>query len=235
MALPKINDVPKYELTIPSTKEQVTFRPFYVKEQKVLLIALESQDQSQVLRSVMQTIEACIDKPINVYKLATFDIEYIFTQIRSKSVGENADVSLFCSGCQEPNDVTIKLEDIKIETPAEIPTIKLNDNFSVKMRYPNYSHMLEREKIQDLDPADAIILVVSACLDTLLTEEEQIKFDDETEEEVKGFVESLSTSQFNDIMNFVENVPNMQHDVAFDCTACGVSNTYTIKGIGDFF
>ena len=115
MALPKLNDVPKYEITIPSTDKKVYFRPFLVKEQKVLLIALESQDEKQILQAVVDTIKACIYEDIEIDKLAIFDLEYIFLQIRGKSVGETADLIMKCRECNHENKVKVDLEEIKIK------------------------------------------------------------------------------------------------------------------------
>src|SRR5210317_1903295 len=112
MALPKLNDTPKYDIVIPSTKANVKFRPFLVKEQKVLLIAMESQDQTQILNAIVDTIRACAQSDINVAKLTAFDIEYLFTKIRSKSVGEKATVAIKCSECEHSNKVDVNLDKI---------------------------------------------------------------------------------------------------------------------------
>ena len=208
MALPKLNDVPKYELTIPSTGKTITFRPFLVKEQKILLMAMETKDQKQMLQAVSDTIDACLYDKINVRTLATFDIEYIFTQIRAKSVGESTEVSLICSECEHPNPVNINLEEIKVDTSEIIDSlVVLNDQYTVQLM----------------------------SLDKLITEEEQIDFNDETEEEIKGFIESLNNEQFTKIMDYVNSLPTVSHDVDFKCENCGKENKVTMRGLQDFF
>ena len=174
MALPKLNDVPKYELTIPSIDKKIYFRPFLVKEQKVLMMALETQDDKQILKSITDTIEACLEDNINVKSLATFDVEYMFTQIRAKSVGETTDIMISCKNCETNNKVNIKLDEIKIEVNKEDQTIELNDTFTVKMRYPKYASMLNQESA-DTSVTKVLYDLVMTCLDELRTEEEIIK------------------------------------------------------------
>ena len=142
MALPKINDVPKYTTTIPSNGKTIHYRPFLVKEQKVLLIALESQDQQNILRAMVDTLKACIDENVDFYNLATFDIEYLFTKIRSKSVGESSTISITCESCNEQTPVKVNLDDIKIDVPAKNKIIQLTDTAKLIMRYPSYMSVL---------------------------------------------------------------------------------------------
>ena len=236
MALPKINELPRYELTIPSSKQQVSFRPFLVKEQKTLLIALESQDESQILRAVVDTIGSCVYDPIKLETLATFDVEYVFTMIRSKSVGENANVNLKCTKCEEFTEVVIPLEDIRIEIPEETPTVKLNDNYTIQLKYPQYK-ALEKE-LNSSDPdtmTDAMIDMIILCLDKLRTEDELINFANETKENIMTFIESLNTQQFEDLINFVQSLPKLKHDVLFKCDHCDKDNEVLLQGLQDFF
>jgi phage FluMu protein Com len=234
MALPKLNDVPKYELTIPSTDKKVYFRPFLVKEQKVLMMALETQDDKQILKSITDTIEACLEDDINVNTLATFDVEYMFTQIRAKSVGETTDIMISCKNCETNNKINIKLDEIKIEVNKEDQTIELNDTFTVKMRYPKYASMLNQESA-DTSVTKILYDLVMTCLDELRTEEEIIKFDDEPEREVQSFIESLTTDQFDKLLAFVNGLPSLKHDVEFKCTHCKEDNQLTLQGLADFF
>ena len=234
MALPKLNDVPKYELTIPSTDKKVYFRPFLVKEQKVLMMALETQDDKQILKSITDTIEACLEDDINVNTLATFDVEYMFTQIRAKSVGETTDIMISCKNCETNNKINIKLDEIKIEVNKEDQTIELNDTFTVKMRYPKYASMLNQESA-DTSVTKILYDLVMTCLDELRTEEEIIKFDDEPEREVQSFIESLTTDQFDKLLAFVNGLPSLKHDVGFKCTHCKEDNQLTLQGLADFF
>lgn len=236
MALPKINDVPKYDLTIPSTKAQIKFRPFLTKEQKVLLMAMETQDQKQILNAITDTIEACIVSQVDIKNLTSFDVEYIFTQIRAKSVGEKSNIAINCGECEKSTPVQINLEDIKIDVPKSNMSVRLNDKFVIKLRYPKYQSMTMNEELQNADTMTEVLYhIVIACLDSLQSDEENIKFDDEPIEEVTTFLESLTSQQFEELMIFVKNIPKLTHKVEFDCAHCKHHNTITLEGIQDFF
>lgn len=234
MALPQLNDLPKYDLVIPSTKESVTFRPFLVKEQKVLLMALEAGDEKQILRAILDTIAHCLEKKINVDKLATFDIEYMFTQIRSKSAGETTKLNLKCIECDEQTETVVNLDEIKIEVNNEDHIIELNDTYSLKMRYPSPAGILLNTTTGDTI-TQAIFEMIVMCLDEIRTEEEIIKFDEETRENIDKFVEGLTTSQLEKLMNFVNNLPKLRHDIEFECSSCSHKNKITLEGLQDFF
>src|SRR5210317_107060 len=129
MALPRINESPKYKVKIPSTGKEVFYRPFYVKEQKVLLMAMEAEDQELILKAMVDTIVACVEGQINPNHLSTFDVEYMFTKIRAKSVGETTNIFLECTECQHKNEVQLNLDNIEMDVPNEIPKIQLNDKY----------------------------------------------------------------------------------------------------------
>ena len=235
MALPQINDIPKYNLTIPSTGQEVTFKPFLVKEQKILLIALESGDDKQILRSIIDTVTSCILDKINVEKLATFDLEYIFTQIRSKSAGESTKLNLLCSKCEETTPTVVNLEEISINVNVKDKIIELTDKFTLVMRYPNYKGVLLNMNGDDDSVTNAIFEMIVMCLDELRTEEEIIKFDNETRESIDAFVGGLTASQIEFIVNFVESLPKLEHDITFNCTHCNTVNEIKLQGLQDFF
>ena len=235
MALPKINEFPSYELVIPSTKQPINFRPFLVKEQKILLMALETQDEKQILKAIVDTIEACATDPIDTGKLATFDVEYIFTQIRAKSVGETANIAISCSQCDGQTEVRVPLEDIKITLNGD-NMIKLNDHYTIQLKYPTYEGILLSPEGKEGDHlADAIYELVILCLDKLHTEDELISFSDESREGIEEFLDSLNTTQFDMIMKFVNNLPKLSHEIHFDCSNCGFPNKAKLQGIQDFF
>ena len=233
MALPKINEFPNYQLTIPSTKQKISYRPFLVKEQKVLLIAMESQNQSQMLNAIVNTIDACVTSDIEVSQLATFDVEYIFTQIRSKSAGESAKVAIKCKECEEDTEVTVEIDDIDIDTNKN-KEIKLNEEYTLTMRYPRWSSMVDIDANQET-LTDALYTLALCCLDTISNDDEQIRFDDETEEEKNSFLENLTGDQFKDVMEFVNNLPKLTKDVEFNCSKCNHANNITLTGMNDFF
>jgi hypothetical protein len=237
MALPIINETPKYHLTIPSTKKKVFFRPFLVKEQKILLMALESQDQKTIVRAISDIINACVVDHIKPRTLSTFDVEYMFTQIRAKSVGETSEISLKCAECEEPSEVTIDLSKIKVEVESELPLIDLNDKYKLKMKYPSYDSLLDvmPDTDEENSLADVLFRLSLVCLDQLMTEDEAINFDEESKEERIKFLDNLNSEQFQDIMSFVQSLPKLTEDVKFECSSCNHQNEYKLEGLDDFF
>ena len=234
MALPKLN-TPTYELVLPSTGEKVKYRPFLVKEQKVLLIALESQDNKQILSSIVDTISSCIDEDIDLSSLTTFDVEYMFTRIRAKSVGETSKIIVKCSECEADNEHEVQLDQITLDVPDKIQNIQLNDKYTLKLKYPMYSHMTKADLSENASSSETLYHLTIGCLDSLQSEEENFSFKDETKKDTEDFLDSLTSDQFNMIMEFVNTVPSLSHDIKFTCTSCNQDNTYTLRGINDFF
>lgn len=234
MALPKLNDSPRYEIELPSTKQKIKFRPFLVKEQKILLMALETNDQKSILSAITDTLKSCIIDKINISALTSFDVEYLFTQIRAKSVGETADIAFLCTNCEAENEVKIKLDDINIDVPKKNKSVVIDDQYTIEMKYPTYMSMLS-EEINAGSDVDKIYNTLILCLDKLKTDEEIISFSDEPKEEIMTFLEQLTTSQFDKIMEFVNSIPALKHEVTFDCVKCNHKNHATLQGINDFF
>jgi DNA-directed RNA polymerase subunit RPC12/RpoP len=232
MALPKLNDLPSYSLTIPSSKRKVNFRPFLVKEQKILLMAMESQDNDQILQAISDTLKSCIEEELTDRELATFDIEYLFTQIRSKSVGETTKLNLMCSECKTNNEVIINLSEISVELTLDT-VIKLNDNYSLEMRYPSY-YDVSKIEAKNNSTTDEIMQLSKLCLSKILTEDEQIDVQDESDEEIQSFMESLTTDQFDKIVNFVMNLPKLTKNVNYTCSECDKENEILVEGLQNF-
>jgi hypothetical protein len=235
MPLPIVNEVPRYTLTVPSTKKEFRYRPFLVKEQKVLLIALESQDNKQILSSIVDTISSCIDEDIDLSSLTTFDVEYMFTRIRAKSVGETSKIIVKCSECEADNEHEVQLDQITVDVPDKIQNIQLNDKYTLKLKYPMYSHMTKADLSENASSSETLYHLTIGCLDSLQSEEENFSFKDETKKDTEDFLDSLTSDQFNMIMEFVNTVPSLSHDIKFTCTSCNQDNTYTLRGINDFF
>jgi hypothetical protein len=236
MALPRLNDVPEYELTVPSTGHSVGFRPFLVKEQKVLMISYESKDVKQILKAVLNCIQACV-KNIDVGKLATFDVDYIFTQIRSKSVGETNDVIMKCTNCGHENKLTINLNEINIDVEKKDMTIELNDTYTLKMKYPTYTDIIgDRVLLNDKrTQTEQLLATLRNCMEAIQTEEENVILKDETIEEIDDFISSLNDEQYGKIADFVSNVPSMKYQKKFNCEKCEKENTLVVEGLQDFF
>lgn len=235
MALPKLNDKPKYELTIPSTQERVRYRPYLVKEEKVLMMALESQDKTASLNAVVDTIGSCLDTNIDKNTLTLFDIEYMFIMIRSKSVGEVSDLGIKCQHCEQTNEIQVRLDDVKIVRDEEVPNeVQLDENISLTMRYPNFVDVLRFED-NELNDTERTFMLISKCMESIETEEEHIKFNEVSQKEIDEFIESLNTEQFGKIRKFVENMPKVEKDIKFICAGCEKENDIKLQGIDDFF
>jgi len=233
MALPKLNDSPKYELIIPSTEQKVKFRPYLVKEEKVLMMAIESQDPKATLNAVVDTIVACVDENIKKKDLAIFDVEYMFTQIRSKSVGENTALTVKCQHCEEENSVNVNVSTIEVKVPKVDNMIQITDEITVEMEWPPYSDIID---IDGIDNVAAIgFELVGKCITAIVTEEERTLAKDVPTKELTDFIESMTSTQFSLLSKYVEQMPSLKHDIEFACTSCGKDNKITLSGMTDFF
>lgn len=233
MALPKINEHPKYDLIIPSSGQRVKFRPYLVKEEKVLMLAMESEDLKQTVTAIVNTILSCVDEPIDPHALKIFDVEYMFTQIRSKSVGETSDLKLKCVQCDEANPVSVNMEDVKIDIPDVNDTIAITDNITLKMKWPDYTSLTLLG--DNLKTVDQLMLMVIMSIEAIQTEEEQFLAKDVSQEELQEFIDSLTTAQFEKIKDYIQAMPSLEHQIEFNCEFCEHHNTMSLKGIQDFF
>ena len=235
MALPQLNTTPRYEMIIPSSQKRVRFRPFLVKEQKVLLMAFESKDRRSIIQSILDTIESCVEG-VNPQKMTTFDVDYAFTQIRAKSVGETAELTIDCEKCDTANEVTLNLENINVDLKKKNMTVQITDDISIKMKYPDYNMFIKDPNTMDVDsPTQAVIDLIVSCLESIQYEDENILIEDEPREEVEKFIDSLTATQFEKISEFVMDLPKLTHDLKFKCVKCEHENTRTLEGLDDFF
>jgi hypothetical protein len=235
MALPKLNSAPVYEMTVPSTGQNVTYRPFLVKEQKNLLIAFEAQNRRDLVRAVQRTIEACVEDDIE-NNLTTFDIDYMFTKIRSKSVGETANILVPCSECETKNEVVVDLDDVSVDSEIPDMMIPITDDVTVQMKFPTYEDFLKNTNLlESTTVTEALLQLIITCMDSVLTEEEKYSLRDETSEDVINFLESMTSEQFEKVSQFANNIPNVTKTISFSCESCGHENEKTLKGLDDFF
>lgn len=235
MALPKINSSPSYSVTVPSTGQEVTFRPFLVKEQKALLIALETQERKDMVRAICRTIESCVEQELKG-ELTTFDVDYLFTKIRAKSVGETSTLLVECTECGLKNEVVVELDSIEVGDVSDNVMIELTDEITLKMRYPTYEDFLQNPALIGGETAtESLLELVMTCIDSVLTEEERFSIKDEPREEIVNFVESMTSEQFDKIAQFVEKIPNISSTSHFTCADCQAENEKTFAGIDDFF
>ena len=235
VALPKLNNTPQHSLTIPSSGKKVYYRPYLVKEEKILLMASESQDPKHMFDSLVNTVNACVQDDVSNEALTVFDIEYIFTQLRAKSSGENIKLVPKCEKCQAENEATINLEDIKVDIPDINPMIKLTDTISIKMKWPSHKDIFGNSTITDLPESEQPFAMINSCIDSIITEEESISTKDVTNKELTDFVESLTSDQFSKIKVYIDSIPKLSHDISYECKECGHTNYIHMEGLRDFF
>ena len=238
MSLPKI-DAPTYELILPSSNRKIRYRPFLVKEEKLLIIAMESEDMSQIASAIKQVLTNCIiTRGIKIDKLSTFDIEYLFLNVRGKSVGESVDVLLTCPDDGETQvPVTIALSDIQVQKdPEHTDTIKLNDEYYMKMRYPSLDEFVKDNfDPEDVGQIDQSFEMIAKCIEQVYNEEESWAGSDHTHKELIEFVENLGTTQFQSIEKFFATMPKLSHTVKVRNPNTGVESDVVLEGLASFF
>jgi hypothetical protein len=238
MPLPKIA-TPTYELEIPSLKKTVKYRPFLVKEEKVLIIAMESEDPKQIAEAVKTVIGNCIlTRGIKVEQLATFDIEYLFLNIRGKSVGESVDVLLTCpDDGQTQVPVSINLDDIKVEFRKDHSRdIKIDDNLTLRMKYPSMQEFIKNNFAAENDiSVDDTFDMICSCIEQIYSEEESWSAVDVTKKELKDFLEQLTSQQFKEIERFFETMPKLSHTISIKNPNTGVESEVVLEGLTSFF
>lgn len=238
MALPKLNDTIKYQTKIPSTGKQITFRPFLVKEEKVLLIASESKSRNAIMNAIVDTIEACVYDEINLRTLPIFDVEYLFLKIRAKSVGEKIEMKVPCSHCGTANEYAINVDSINIDVPKKKNNIiDLDGKIKIEMKYPEFSTISDSgiTDDDDLSGTDVSFKMVLSCIEAVIVGEDRILLKDEPMESQMEFLDSFSNEQFNKIKSFIETIPKLKETIAFDCVSCGEHTEITLEGAQDFF
>jgi len=238
MGLPKIA-TPVYELEIPSNNKKIKYRPFLVKEEKILIIAMESEDTKQIANSIKNVISNCIvTRGIKVEELATFDIEYLFLNIRGKSVGETVEVLITCPDdniTQVPS--VIELDSIEIETnPEHSRDIKLNDSIILRMKYPSMNEFIKTNfnTGTSITVDDTFDLILS-CIEQVYTEDESWSASDCTKKELNEFIDQLTSSQFKEIEKFFETMPKLSHIIKVKNPKTGVESEVVLEGLSSFF
>ena len=239
MALPKLN-VPVYEAVLPSTEKVIKYRPFLVKEEKILLTALEADDTKALSGAVRQIVNNCVQGELDVDKLPTFDIEYLFLRLRAKSVGEKVTIGLKPWGCpknegklcENTTEVEINLEEVKVDkNKASSPKIMLDDKIGIKMRYPDINTINLTGTTSEAAGMD----VIRDCIDMIFTEEETHERDSFTDKELDEFIDSLNSQQFKLIRDFFDNMPVLKHTVKYKCETCGEKKETILQGLNSFF
>jgi hypothetical protein len=238
MPLPKIA-TPTYDLELPSTGETIQYRPFLVKEEKLLVIALESEDTKQITTAIKTVIKNCIlTKNIKVESLPTFDIEYLFLNIRGKSVGEELEVNIICPDDGETQvPVKINLDDIQVQKNEEHSNrIKVDQNIMMEMKYPSLDQFIKNNfDFNDKNAMDQSFELIGSCIDKIYTEDEVWSTSDVTKKELSDFLESMNSSQFKDIEKFFETMPKLSHTIKVTNPNTQVESEVVLEGLASFF
>tara|TARA_B100000131_G_scaffold267929_1_gene266441 strand:+ start:248 stop:973 length:726 start_codon:yes stop_codon:yes gene_type:complete len=240
MPLPKIN-TPTHELVLPSNGKKIKYRPFLVREEKILVMAMESEDMKQITTAIVDILNNCIlTRGVKVEKLSTFDIEYLFLNVRSKSVGETVEVNVTCPDDGETQvQMEIDIDSIRVKKDkTHKSTVKLDDNLSMKLKYPSLNEFIESnfdasdttrsEVTQSLD-------MIISCIDMIYNEEESWSATDSTKKELSEFIEQLNTKQFKEIEKFFATMPKLSHTIKVKNPNTKVESEVVLEGLASFF
>ena len=231
MALPEIA-TPTYTLTIPSTKKKVKYRPFLVKEQKILILAMENEDQEQILDAITNTIKSCLITKVDMTTLALFDIEYLFLQIRARSISEEIEMRVTCADDGETTvDVKFMVDDVKVNFPkGHTNIIELDNDLTIEMQYPDLDYFA---KINFMDEKVDEYELVAKCIKRVYVGEDD--FTSDSLDESKAWVEGLTNNQFEKIQQFFETMPTLRHVLKVKNPKTKVTNEVVLEGLSDFF
>ena len=235
MALPKISSV-KYELELPSTGEKVSYRPFLVKEQKTLMLAQESEEVASIQNAIADTIKSCTFDDIDPWTMPSFDLEYLFINIRGKSVGEELELQVTCpDDLSTTVDVKVPLHEIKVDVPDDHKTIiDISDDIAIFMKYPNMKDMSNVQK-SSMTETEHLFDMIKTCVDEIHDGEEIYKRIDMTDKELDEFIDSMSTPHLEDINNFFDTMPKLKHVIKVKNPTTNVESEVTLSGFDDFF
>ena len=238
MPLPKIA-TPTYSLVLPSIEKEINFRPFLVKEEKLLVLALETEDTKQITTAIKAVIKNCIQtKGIKVESLPTFDIEYLFLNIRGKSVGESIDVNIICPDDEKTSvKVVIDLDDIQVKkTEGHSNKVKLDDTLMMELKYPSLDEFIKNNfDFKEENAMEQSFNLIASCIDKIYNEEEVWVADDCTKKEIKEFLESMNSSQFKKIEEFFTTMPKLSHTIKVKNPNTKVESEVVLEGLASFF
>ena len=238
MPLPTIS-TPSYELELPSTKKKINYRPFLVKEEKLLVLALESEDTKQITAAIKAVIKACVlTKGIKVEKLPTFDIEYLFLNIRGKSVGEEVEVNIICPDDETTSvPVTIMIDEIKVkENEDHTNKIKVDDDLMMEMKYPSLEEFVNSNfDFKEESSVERSFELIGSCIDKIYNEDEVWSTADCTKKEVGQFLEQMNSAQFKEIEKFFDTMPKLTHEIHVTNPKTKKKSTVVLEGLSSFF
>ena len=238
MPLPTIA-TPTYELELPSTKKKINYRPFLVKEEKLLVLALESEDSKQITNAIKAVIKSCVlTKGIKVENLPTFDIEYLFLNIRGKSVGEEVEVNIIAPDDETTSvPVKIMIDEIKVkESEDHTNKVKVDDDLMMEMKYPSLNEFISNNfDFSEENNIERSFDLIGSCIDKIYNEEEVWSLSDFSKKEVNGFLEQMNSKQFKEIEKFFDTMPKLSHEVKILNPNTKVKSTVVLEGLSSFF
>ena len=237
MPLPKVN-TPTYELVLPSSGRKIKYRPFLVREEKILIMALESEDVKQITSAVVEILNGCIlTKGTKIEKMSTFDIEYLFLNVRSKSVGETIDVNIICPDDNKTEvPVTIALDEIEVQKDENHTNkIKVDDSIMMEMKYPSLDQFIKNNFDFNDNMMDQSFDLIATCIDKIYTEDEVWASADCTKKEMKDFLEQMNSNQFKEIEKFFETMPKLSHSISVTNPKTKVKSEVVLEGLASFF
>ena len=239
MPLPKIN-TPTYEMTLPSTGKKIKYRPFLVREEKILILAMESENMKDITNSIIQILSDCIlTENVKIESLATFDIEYLFLNVRARSVGETVDVNITCPDDGETQvEMSIDIDSIKVQkTRGHKNIIKLDDELSMKLKYPSLDQFVENnfETEKGESEIGQSLAMITSCIEMIYNQEESWEASDYSKKEMNEFIEQLNTKQFKQIEKFFATMPKLSHTIAVKNPETGVESEVVLEGLASFF
>ena len=236
MKLSQVNPTPKYPVTVPSNKKKASYRPFLVKEEKALLAAQESEDTGVMLTTLKQIVEQCVEPTSAVENMTSFDLEYLFTLIRAKSVGEYSDLVFTCTSCDDPKNktkVSVDLRTVEVVFPEGISNkIKISDNITVLMKYPTMDELIDIESNKNTIGREK---VVASAIESIFVDDDVYHAKEEPESELVGFINSLTSKQFGMLEQFLSEIPTAQIKISYKCPSCGSEHNKILKGLNNFF
>jgi hypothetical protein len=231
MALPSIS-TPEFKTKIPSTGQEISYRPFLVKEEKILLMALEGKDQGEITRSIINLLNSCILDDIDVNSLATFDVEFLFLKLRGKSVGEVIELSMGHTEegeCNHRTKVSVNIDSIQVIGELSDGKIMITDTVGVKLKYPT----IALSQIKNLDSTEGMFTLIGKSIEYIFDDTEV--YSDFTPKEINEWLDTLNQAQFQKITEFFQDMPKLQHKIEWECEKCGEADSMTLEGLQSFF
>ena len=235
MALPQLNAA-RYTTVIPSTGQEIEYRPYLVKEEKILMLAMESNDQQQIVKAIKDVLDNCIyNEDVNINRLAMFDLEFLFLQLRSKSVGESVQLRAKCEKCDELTDTVLDISEVKPPVQErDANVIELTKNIGITLRYPTIKDV-EKFQEEDLKSMDGLVKLIIQLIDTIYDEDNVYDAEKESKKDLMDFIDGFNNEQFVRVAKFFETLPAMTHTLEFDCVSCGAKNETELRGLQSFF